>query len=73
MARRDPDRLRRKDRVIAAVDLPGVPTGTRGRVTVVNGFRWKRYWVNFENGVDVGQLDRDQLTPVDRKGEPISA
>ena len=71
MAKRDGLQLRRKDRVVAAVDLPEVPAGTQGRVTVVNGFRWLRYWVRFDNGEDVGQLDRDQLTLVDRKGEPM--
>ena len=71
MARRDGDRLKRKDRVVAAEELPGVPAGTAGRVTMINGFRWFRYWVHFENGVDVGQLDRSQLTLVDKKGTPV--
>ncbi|HKY14987.1 MAG TPA: hypothetical protein VJM33_08675 [Microthrixaceae bacterium] len=71
MARRDGQRLKRKDRVVAAVDLSGVPAGTTGRVTMVNGFRWLRYWVYFDNGVDVGQLDRSQLTLVDKKGTPV--
>ena len=47
--------------VSLAVDLPGVPAGTPGKVTLKNGFRWKRYRVYFENGSDIGSLDRAQL------------
>lgn len=68
---RDPQLLRRKDRVVAAEDLQDVPAGTAGKVIIVNGFRWFRYWVRFENGVEAGQLDRSQLTLVDKKGEPV--
>ncbi len=72
MARkRDGDRLLRDDRVVAAVDLPGIPEGTPGRVKLVNGFTWIRYWVSFENGRDMGSLDRAQLTLVDKAGESI--
>ncbi len=72
MARkRDGDRLRRNDRVVAAVDLPGIPAGTPGVVRLVNGFRWVRYWVSFENGRDAGSLDRSQLTLVDKSGQPV--
>ena len=28
---------------------------------MINGFDWIRYWVFFENGVDMGQLDTDDL------------
>jgi hypothetical protein len=74
MARsRDTETLRRKDRVVAAEDLAGAPEGTAGRVTVVNGFRWKRYWVQFDNGTDLGSLDRTQLTLVDKRGVPVEA
>lgn len=62
MARkRKGDELRRHDKVVATEDLPGVPAGTRGRVTLVNGFAWIRYRVAFENGADIGSLDRSQL------------
>ena len=49
------------DKVVAAVDLPGVPAGTPGKVILKNGFRWIRYRVYFENGLDIGSLDRSQL------------
>ena len=72
MARtRDNDLLERNDHVVAAEDLPYMPAGTRGRVKLTNGFAWKRYWVLFDNGVDMGSLDRKQLTLVDKSGEPI--
>ncbi len=48
-------------KVVAAADLPGVPAGTPGKVTLKNGFRWTRYRVYFENGEDVGSLDGTQL------------
>jgi hypothetical protein len=49
------------DKVVAAEDLVGVPEGTPGKVILKNGFRWIRYRVLFENGTDVGSLDRSQL------------
>jgi hypothetical protein len=55
------DELKVRDKVVAAEDLPGVPKGTKGRVTLKNGFRWIRYRVEFENGVGIGSLDRSQL------------
>jgi len=49
--------LRRGERVIATTDLPGVPEGTGGRVHLVNGLSWRRYWVFFDNGVKMGSID----------------
>lgn len=54
-------KFKRHAKVVAAVDLPGVPAGTRGKVQLVNGMRWIRYWVRFKNGVELGQLGNDQL------------
>ena len=34
-------------------------------MTLKNGFRWKRYRVYFENGADIGSLDRAQLAYAD--------
>ena len=50
-----------KDKVVAAVDLLGVPAGTRGKVSLVNGFRWIRYRVYFDNGADLGSINRSDL------------
>jgi hypothetical protein len=63
--KRKGDELRRHEQVVAAADMPGVPAGTKGKVTLVNGFAWIRYRVYFENGADIGSLDRAQLVPED--------
>jgi hypothetical protein len=55
------DTFKRKDKVVAAVAMPGIPEGTPGRVTMVAGFDWIRYWVYFENGVSRGSLNRSKL------------
>lgn len=60
--KRKGDELNVRDKVVAAEDMPGVPAGTPGRVTLKNGFRWIRYRVLFDNGADVGSLDRTQLS-----------
>ena len=65
MAKRTGEGLTRHEKVVAAVDLPGVPAGTAGKVELVNGFRWIRYRVGFENGADIGSLDRSQLARPD--------
>ncbi|HMR94874.1 MAG TPA: hypothetical protein PKE05_05010 [Microthrixaceae bacterium] len=59
----DNDELKVNAKVVAKDDLPGVPAGTPGRVTLKNGFRWTRYRVEFDNGVGIGSLDRAQLVP----------
>lgn len=56
-----PSTLAKKERVRAAEDLRGVPKGTNGRVMMVTGLSWLRYWVRFDNGVEMGQLHRDKL------------
>jgi hypothetical protein len=61
MASTTDDELKVRAKVVAAEDLPGVPAGTRGKVILKNGFRWIRYRVEFDNGIGIGSLDRDQL------------
>lgn len=61
MANNDGDQLKVHEKIVAAVDLPGVPQGTPGKVTLKNGFRWLRYRAYFDNGVDFGPIERDQL------------
>ena len=61
MAKKDPNRFRRRDKVVATVDLPGVPAGTPGKVVLVNGITWIRYRLFFENGVEMGSLDHRHL------------
>ncbi len=51
------DEFRRGEKVKNLDVLPGVPSGTLGRVYLVDGFAWTRYRVLFDNGVDIGSLD----------------
>lgn len=68
MALSDLPALRKKAKVIATRDLVGVPTGTEGKVIIVNGFTWIRYWVRFANGVVMGSINRaDLATPEEWK------
>tara|TARA_Y100001936_G_scaffold162183_1_gene158381 strand:+ start:185 stop:589 length:405 start_codon:yes stop_codon:yes gene_type:complete len=56
-----PHNLRKKEIVKAAINLRGVPEGTMGRVILSSGLDWVRYWVAFDNGVEIGSLHRDKL------------
>jgi hypothetical protein len=51
----------RHEKVVAAVDLPGVPAGTPGKIMLTAGFRWDRYRVRFDNGVEASWVERDQI------------
>jgi hypothetical protein len=53
--------FKKNDVVKATADFPGVPAGTEGKIKVINGITWMRYWVFFENGVDLGQLDTNDI------------
>ena len=58
----EPETPFKKNEIVkSTIDLPGVPQGTVGKVKVINGFTWTRYWVFFDNGVDMGQLDANDL------------
>lgn len=57
--------FRRRQKIAAAVDLPGVPAGTFGKVWFVSGVTWIRYHVAFDNGVELANVDGAEL--VDRK------
>ena len=57
--------LSTKSRVVAARDLVGVPEGTPGRIELVNGLTWTRYWVQFDNGVWLGSVDADAVVAED--------
>jgi hypothetical protein len=57
--------FRRRQKIAAAVDLPGVPAGTFGKVWFVSGVTWIRYHVAFENGVELANVDGAEL--IDRK------
>ena len=55
------EQLAIKERVVATRDMPGIPEGTPGKVILVEGLTWIRYWVRFENGIVRGTLDRKVL------------
>jgi hypothetical protein len=63
------DTFRKKERVVAVVDFPGIPAGTAGKVTFVAGFDWIRYWVRFDNGETKGSINRAKLARPDEWAE----
>lgn len=54
---------RRNEKVVATTDLGTVPEGTTGKIKVVNGMTWLRYWVQFDNGEWLGSIDHAALVP----------
>ena len=60
------DQLKRRAKVVALADMRGVPRGTTGRVTMVSGLTWIRYFVDFDNGVAMPSVNRSVLaTPAE--------
>jgi hypothetical protein len=57
MAKDKTGELRKGDKVVAVEELPRVPLGTAGKISMVSGLRWTRYRVQFDNGVSLGSLD----------------
>jgi hypothetical protein len=57
--------FRRRQKVVAVVDLPGVPAGTFGKIWYTAGVTWVRYHVDFENGTELANVDGHDLR--DRK------
>ena len=55
------DPFRPGEKVQATIDLPGVPVGTAGKISLANGLTWRRYWVRFNNGEVLGQIDQGNL------------
>jgi len=55
------DDLHKGDKIVASADLRGVPAGMKGKVVLVNGLTWVRYWVRFDNGVTIGSVNRSHL------------
>ena len=57
--------LKRKQKVVATIDLPGVPEGTEGKICVANGIEWFRYWVDFDNGTKLGRVDHKDVVKIE--------
>ena len=53
--------FRRRQKVVAVAELPGVPVGTTGKVWFVSGVTWIRYHVAFDNGVELANVDASSL------------
>lgn len=53
--------FKRHQKVVAAVDMPGVPKGTPGKILYVAGVDWFRYHVQFENGTLRSSVDGQEL------------
>ena len=54
--------FRRGEVVLATRDLEEVPGGTQGKIQLQNGIGvWKRYWVMFDGGRQMGQVDHNDL------------
>jgi hypothetical protein len=53
--------LRKGAKVVARTAMRDVPEGTTGKVSMVTGLTWIRYWVRFDNGVSLGSIDRTRL------------
>src|SRR5690606_34111614 len=60
-----PDQLRKGAKVVAREALRDVPEGTAGKVIMVSGITWIRYWVRFDNGISLGSIDRNVLATAD--------
>ncbi|QXC61497.1 hypothetical protein KSP35_01205 [Aquihabitans sp. G128] len=58
--------LRKGAKVVARTALRDVPEGTTGKVSMVTGLTWIRYWVRFDNGVSLGSIDRKRLATPDQ-------
>ena len=60
--------LRKGAKAVARTALRDVPEGTPGKVILVAGLTWIRYWVRFDNGISLGTVDRKVLaTPEEWK------
>jgi hypothetical protein len=60
------------DRVVATVELDGVPEGTEGKVILANGFNWQRYRVLFDNGAELGDLDHRNIAAIGRAAKRLA-
>lgn len=53
--------LKRGQKVRLVGELPGVASGSHGKVAMANGFTWHRYWVRFNDGQVIGHIDHENL------------
>lgn len=63
--------LRMGDKVRTITEIHGVPVGTEGKVILANGFAWQRYRVLFDNGAEIGDLDKRQIEPIGKAAKRL--
>ncbi|HVM63428.1 MAG TPA: hypothetical protein VMU14_01115 [Acidimicrobiales bacterium] len=66
MRRRTDGSVRVGDRVVAVKPIGDIPEGMEGRVKVIDGFGWVRYWVAWDNGEWMGSVDSASVVRADR-------
>jgi hypothetical protein len=66
LRKRSDDSPRVGDWVVAVEPIGDIPEGARGRVKVVDGFGWVRYWVAWETGEWTGSVDSASVVRADR-------
>jgi len=66
LRRRTDDSVRVGDWVVAVAPIGDIPEGARGRVKVIDGFGWVRYWVAWESGEWTGSVDSALVVRADR-------
>lgn len=64
--------LKMGDKVRTITEMHGVPVGTEGKVILANGFQWQRYRVLFNNGAEIGDLDKRQIEPIGRTAKRLA-
>lgn len=53
--------LKRGQKVRLVTELPGIASGSEGKVAMANGFAWNRYWVRLRDGRVIGHIDHGDL------------
>jgi hypothetical protein len=66
LRRRTDGSVRVGDRVVAVEPIGEIPEGAEGRVKVVDGFGWVRYWVAWDSGEWMGSVDSASVVRADR-------
>jgi hypothetical protein len=64
--RRPRTELRRGDKIIAVKAIGRTPEGAKGRIQVVDGFKWTRYWVLWDTGEWTGSVDAGSVVAASR-------
>jgi len=58
-------KFKRRQKVVAVTELPGVPVGTKGKIYYEAGVTWFRYHVAFENGRELANVDGNAIISIE--------